>query len=540
MFVLSSSDDITKFLRNFGSQTACPSCMAFWTNYTMPGTDGMILGNALTGRIEIIQNRISEGKCSKIHANLVKQGLIADGACYPPWNPEAEAQTFTIANDVAPTQAGSLPFFKYRSSALAGFTGVSGTYPASGFVASFTSADAAATIESLIANQWVDAKTRFVLVAFAVYNLEMQFFVLSDVAFELLSNGATIIHQSSDTIVPSRYDMGSFSGLIRIAMLALVFLMVIYYAFEELDSCRRNGLKKYRTPGWGYVELTNILLFVLFGFLKLANYISYQIMIYQKSDYNSLLSRLRSLAKSYFIEDQVAGLIAFLLWFKLLKYICIHKNLLLYTKALEHGFFEFVSLGAIFCPLWFGYGIMGYMLFGETSEQFSSITRSCQSLILGMYGHLDFIKLQEEIGDAGIAFTMIWIFMSTSTFFNVTVAFMIEALNVVSSDEATLRTQTVLDKVRELIERRNAELKEFRKSASKQHRKKARKSAGKRSCFPCCSSAQVADEEDEEVQEVEVEGEAERNEELEEIEREPKRRQSSIVEENWNPWTPPE
>eukprot|EP00960_Hanusia_phi_P052807 761666-Hanusia_phi.AAC.1 len=536
---VSSATDIPEFLRTFGTNVQCSSCTKFWMNYTMPGKDGMILGNALVGKIEIIQNRAVPKQCSKIQASLVKLGFILNETCYSAWNLQGEASTYTKANGVVPSAANTLPFFQYRSSALGGFMGIRGTYPSSGFVASFTSADASSTVESLITNQWIDAKTRLVFLAFAVYNLEMQFFVLSDVALEILSNGATVSHYSSGAITPNRYDMGSMSGLIRIGMLAVVFLLVIYYAFDELDSCRRNGLKKYREAGWGYVDLANLLLFLLFGVLKLANYISYQVMIYQKSSYDSLLSKLRSLGKSYYIEDQVAGLIAFLLWFKLLKYIPVHKNLLLYTRALEQGFNEFVALGAIFCPLWFGYGIMGYMMFGESSEQFSSITRSCQSLILGMYGHLDFNKLHDELDDPGIAFVMVWVFMSTSTFFNVTIAFMIEALKLVASDEVTLRTETVMDKIKELIEKREAEFKQYRKHAEKERKHKSSRKTRGRSFFSCFSKSQVANEDIEEVEEVEAE-EKEEIEELDEMEKEANRRKSSVVDDDWNPWSPPE
>lgn len=420
-------------------------------SYSTKAARGYMHGSVLIGQVRVRQLRVKEGECSRTYAKLVDFGIAASAKCFPSWNDGEEETAYSKENGTVLPQWDQYPFYSYTTSAGASETphmGKFGYYHGGGFMANFTAPTARATMAALQNQHWVDVKTRAVILDFVFFNVDLDLFMTYRAVFECVGSG--VVHTSSDVevISPIRYPVLGLIDVIRVGMLGFVYMMVVYYVFEDLDHCRRFGLNKYRSFGWAYVDVINISLFVLSGLFKITNLILFELAMPVDISDGSMIKRVQQLGNSLYVEDQINGLNGFLLWIKIFRYISITRRLLRQSAVLAASLPDICTYAVLFTVLLYAFAVLGYLLFGNTLSGFLTISDACLSLLRAMYGDIDWDELMDFAGDTGFGYIITWLIISNVVLLNMVIAILSEDYRRVQEEEAENPTLSVYDKLK--------------------------------------------------------------------------------------------
>jgi len=160
------------------------------------------------------------------------------------------------------------------------------------------------------------------------YSPHMDIFGDTRVMFEFLPSGSIESTELLTVISLSRYPNDGIWSIIRIAMIVFVYMTVIFYVLDDMDTCRLEGLEKYRVIGWPHLDLVNNFLFLIAGIFRLANFIMVAIAFPETATDSDIRQKIRSVGDALYIEDQINGLNGFLLWMKLFKFVGVTRRIL--------------------------------------------------------------------------------------------------------------------------------------------------------------------------------------------------------------------
>ena len=468
--------------------------------YAPPGGPGtkVLLGSILVGKIRLRQLRVQGQPCSKVHKMLKDSGMVQNSECYPAYTSKMAEIRYSKENLVRQEVYSNFelyPYFTYRSALETNYLPVSGwygEYDSSGYIAEMDLSDANTTLADLRDFQWVDKKTRALFIDFSFYNDDIGLFVTNNVLIEFASGQAPVstvrgerltgpdassrltcvcflLRASAQVdvsaISPMDFRSGDSNDLTRLGMLVLVFIMVIYYALEELDLCRATGLDRYKSVSWAYLDFVNISLFILAGLLKGYNLVAYEIAIPTGVEDEDMLGRIVALGRSKYLHDKIQGLNGFLLWFKLFKYVTITRPLMRMSRVLSVCVPDILTYGFLFWVILVAFAVLGYLFCGNELETFASIESSILTIMRSMYGDFDFDGLVEVSGVTGFIYLGLWLVTSNIVLVNMFIAILSETYHRVTEEERATPTDTTYSKILEQLERRKAESEQLRNDA---------------------------------------------------------------------------
>lgn len=266
-------------------------------------------------------------------------------------------------------------------------------------------------------------------------------------------------------VVSAISPMDDTNDFTRLSMLILVFVMVIYYAIEELDLCRATGMERYKSISWAYLDFVNIALFILAGLLKGYNLVAYAIAIPTGVADEDMLTRIADLGRSKYLHDKIQGLNGFLLWFKLFKYVTITRPLMRMSRVLATCVPDILSYAFLFWVVLIAFAVLGYLFCGNELESFSSIESSILTIMRSMYGDFDFDGLVEVSGVTGFIYLGLWLVTSNTVLVNMFIAILSETYHRVTEEERANPTDTTYSKIIEQLDRRKRETEQLRTEA---------------------------------------------------------------------------
>ena len=85
------------------------------------------------------------------------------------------------------------------------------------------------------------------------------------VVFEFLPSGKMAPYPFSSILFLDRYPLDSIPSWVTLAFDGLVAIWVLWYFIEEIIQIYREGYKEYFSQFWNFVDIINLLLFLLLG-----------------------------------------------------------------------------------------------------------------------------------------------------------------------------------------------------------------------------------------------------------------------------------
>ena len=310
---------------------------------------------------------------------------------------------------VTPKAHGSLPIWGY-------FT----VYNGGGYVADlgYNAKTARRVVSDLRANNWIDQRTRVVLIEFSIFNANTNYLSICTMFFEVLPTGHGYAFERTETF-PLYNKQTGFYEFYLICQL-LFILMVLYYAVLECFKLYRQRCA-YFANIWNWIELVQLtcaLLAILFYIIKAKSVLA-SITKLQANPYVSVNFQ-KAFAWSD-AENIVLSITVFVITIKLLNMFRFNPHISIFSSSMRVARKFLVSYSVLLFIIYSSYGMLAYLVLGGNIFQYSTFTRTLEQefiMTLGGKMQLESLRRVNRILGPLIGFSFkIWILFIFLNFF---------------------------------------------------------------------------------------------------------------------------
>mmetsp|Transcript_19860 Transcript_19860/g.38598 ORF Transcript_19860/g.38598 Transcript_19860/m.38598 type:complete len:614 (+) Transcript_19860:68-1909(+) len=431
-------------------------------NYTAPGTSAYIRGSAIIGPVILRQVRVQPAQCASAHDALKARGLIDSVECYPTMSEGTEDTTYTKQLAKKAAGVGVYPFFQYSDEEITKrkkVQGIFARYPAGGFVARMTRANGVQTLQDITSSSWLDPKTRALFVDIIAYSPQTDLFADVQVLFEYLPGGMIEHTVKVKGMFLDRYAFTTLYQRIVVGLEVLVYAVVFWYLYDEVQEMRIQGRSVYWSSGWNWVDWANLTMFLLVLYYKVINFNAFggMFQVEDAGDPERIAQQIDVLGNSLLVQDQINGFNGFVLWLKLFRYISITRRMLRLSNVTVVIIYDVMSFCVLFFVVSYAFVIFGHLLFKSKVSEYQTALDTAITLMRGVYGDIDLDNTLEAVGTWGFLYFFFWLLVSKTLLLNVIIAILMEAYRSVLAQEKLSATKTVFEKIQDELRLQRAE-----------------------------------------------------------------------------------
>ena len=231
-------------------------------------------------------------------------------------------------------------------------------------------------MEDLSENNWIDRRTRALIVEFSIFNSNTNILVIANYFFEFLPTGGVFtyvriemldLHGSETTLVQ----------LILFCRLLLIVMMVTYFITELVKMCRQKG--SYFKNVWNWIALVLIVTSVTAVVLHIVQ---------EKTTSNSVKELNKNLYGTVSfhkamglldIETTVLSVVLFLATLKFLTLLRFSRQIIFLSITVRLAAKYLASFSIVFVVIFCSFAMSGMLAFGALVESYSSFLRVCVS-----------------------------------------------------------------------------------------------------------------------------------------------------------------
>ncbi|KAL9966015.1 hypothetical protein ACROYT_G024022 [Oculina patagonica] len=247
-------------------------------------------------------------------------------------------------------------------------------YSGGGFVADlgYENSTAFSIIKNLQNNDWLDRKSRAVILEFATFNPSVNILGFGTYFYEVEASGYSAPFTRTDVL--SLYSTETASRQFYLICVLLFIVFVVLYLGREWYKLYKQR-SRYFKSFWNWVEIFQ----VVFSVLAVVMYIV-------QSD--RITSVIRKLQKNVFVnvsfqeaivwkeaENTVLGILTFIVTVKLLRYIRFNSHVAVFCKTLKISARHLLSFSVVLLNPFVAFLHFGILIFGTGSERYSSVLR---------------------------------------------------------------------------------------------------------------------------------------------------------------------
>ncbi|VDL91743.1 unnamed protein product [Schistocephalus solidus] len=239
---------------------------------------------------------------------------------------------------------------------------------------------------------WVDRGTRAIFLHLTVYNPNVNLFCVISLVTEIPASGGIITSGDFRTVKLVRYVTTQDFVVMGFECLFLCFL--IYYTAEEIIEIYRLRCQYFK----GFWNLVDILVILLASVC--AGFNIYRTYAVQKNLGNLLASpdvypNFERLSYWEMQFDYAVGILVFLVWIKIFKYVSFNKTMNQLNLTLCSCAKDIAGFGVMFFIVFFAFAQLGYLAFGTQVTDFATFSTSLLTLFRIILGDFDFQALHE-------------------------------------------------------------------------------------------------------------------------------------------------
>ena len=258
-----------------------------------------------------------------------------------------------------------------RSSVLA-------TYGGGGYVADlgYDLQTARSVMEALSKNNWIDRRTRALIVEFSIFNSNMNILVVANYFFEFLPTGGVYTNIKIEML-----DLhGSETNLVQLILfcrLLVIVMMVAYFVNELVKMCRQKGT--YFKNVWNWIALVLIITSVTAVVLHIVQEKTTSDSV---RELNKNLYANVSFHKALSLLDMETTVFSFAIFLATLKFLTLlrfSRQIIFLSITVRLAAKYLASFSVVFVVIFCSFAISGILAFGALVESYSSFLRVCVS-----------------------------------------------------------------------------------------------------------------------------------------------------------------
>ena len=261
------------------------------------------------------------------------------------------------------------------------------TYSGGGYVATlgYNSKSALNVIRSLEQDNWIDDKTVAVMVECTVFEPSTSLFSVLKYLYERYPTGGVITSSRVKTVTAYLpQGSNSYRSLYQVSQVLLTLVILAFATMEIVKVFR--GARAYFTRFWSWVEIT------LISFASSA----IAIMLYKEKYTREYVRNVRANPFDNWstdhillwseIEDYLLACAMFIITLKTLRLIRFNRHIYQMRMTLKDSFTQLYSFSVVFLVIVFAFASFGYLAFGSSVIEYSSLIRAVSSLLQMLIG----------------------------------------------------------------------------------------------------------------------------------------------------------
>lgn len=261
------------------------------------------------------------------------------------------------------------------------------TYSGGGYVANlgYNSESALDVIESLEQGHWIDDKTVAVLVECTFFEPSTSLFSILNYLYERYPTGGIITSSKIKTMTVYLPQGSNSYQLFYQACQVVLTLVIVIFAIMEIAEVLR-GACVYFKRFWSWVEIT------LISFASAAVVIMLDKDKYTRKYVKNVRTNpfenwsVDQIARWSEIEDYLLACVMFIITVKSLRLIRFNPHIYQMRKTLTASITPLCSFSSVFFVIILAFASFGYMTFGSSVIEYSSISDAIRSLLQMLIG----------------------------------------------------------------------------------------------------------------------------------------------------------
>ena len=303
-------------------------------------------------------------------------------------------------------------------------------YPGGGFVVDlgYENSTGFTVIETLQSNDWLDRRTRAIILEFSSFNPSVNLLCIATYFFEVEASGYSAPFTRTEVISLDSTGAGS-QQFYLICILFFIIFVALYVGRECYRLYKQRS--RYFKSLWGWVEIFQ----VIFSLLAVVMYIvrskkaTSTIQKLQKNIYANL--SFQEVIISLEIENAALGILTFIVTAKLLRLIRFNQHVVVFSKTLKTSARLLSSFIVVMLICFTAFLHFGVLIFGTGSRHYSSILRATYfqlELTLGRVKARPINELTDASDTFGRIFAVLLLFTLTIMGMNFFIAIVNDAL----------------------------------------------------------------------------------------------------------------
>ena len=238
--------------------------------------------------------------------------------------------------------------------------------------------------KSLESNNWVDRRSRALIIQFILFNGNTDLLSVVNVLFEKIPTGGILLLFKVSTIPLYTADTNPGYMFYRLCHLVFLFFVLAYLVVECWEVCRNR--RDYFRNIWKLLEWFIILICIAITVLYIvkALYTSDTIQEIHTNPYNDFSFDYITTASE--TEDALFGLLMFLTTVKLLKLLRFNPHIVILSGSMKLSAWNLISFAIVFVVICLAFAQLGILVFGSQLEVYSNVYHALISelhLVLG-------------------------------------------------------------------------------------------------------------------------------------------------------------
>ena len=265
-------------------------------------------------------------------------------------------------------------------------------YDAGGFVADMPrAANYTAWVDALEASGWVDRQTRAWFVVLNVYNPNVRLLSTVSAIFEFMPAGGVIPWTQVRTFP---LDLrGQPRDALRDVSLAGFMALLVYFTVREAWDAHRDW-REYVGDRWNLVDQLNLFLFWVATYQAVR-----YVMLVRALDVDfttaEFLPELGILSRAWISLWNTISLNVPLLFLKAFKFMQTNPRMLVLWRTLGRASSDLVAFAFFFAVVYFGFAMMGHLLYGQEIQSYRYINTSLTTLMRMLLGDFDYDSMRK-------------------------------------------------------------------------------------------------------------------------------------------------
>ena len=235
---------------------------------------------------------------------------------------------------------------------------------------------ASGVMENLNENNWIDRRTRALIVEFSIFNSNMNILAIANYFFEFMPTGGVYTYLRIEMVDLQGSETSLFQ-LVLVSRLLVIVMTVVYLVVQLVKMCRQKVT--YFKNVWNWVALVLI-------FASVTAVVLHIVQEKTTSDSVKELNKNLYAAVSFHkamslldIETTVFSVVIFLATLKFMTVLRFSRQIIFLSITVRFAAKYLASFSIVFFVIFCSFAMSGMLAFGALVESYSSFLRVCVS-----------------------------------------------------------------------------------------------------------------------------------------------------------------